>query len=290
MQIKIESAAKVFYDAGMNDNRFIIGLTTFHLENLRLSLLKLNEISDRIFLIIHNDNPNVTLSHERVRKYGYDADCIILNESVNQGQYQSRINILKKVDELKRPEPWFIFVDDDDLLIDLTPPDDANISALQQDMIFVRTRAIDLLKILEDSKNYLVDDVNITIESPHIGIVGTIFKTMDLIAFNRTLDASVHAMKQIDDSIPYRQPEDVVMWFCFLFWIGRTMGRNPMERVAYRNRANYVANMLDFCPDKYGKPKIPTDKPQEWYDQTMQRYIDAYAAEFPSFGGVDASH
>ncbi|MCL2338702.1 MAG: hypothetical protein FWC51_01975 [Proteobacteria bacterium] len=262
----------------MNDNRFIIGLTTFHVENLRLSLPKLNDYADRIFLIIHNDNPAVVLTPERVRKYGFDGDFIVINESENQGQYKSRIAILRTVDALNRPEHWFIFVDDDDLLIDLTRPDNADISALQQDMIFTRTRLIDFLKILENSKNYVVDGVNITIESPHIGIVGTIFKVADLIAFNRTLTASIDAMRAIDDSVPFRAPEDIVMWFCFVFWLGRITGRNPGERIAYRPIANYAASLLDFAPEKYGRPKIPTDRPQEWYDQTLQRYIDAYLA------------
>jgi hypothetical protein len=255
---------------------FIIGLTTFDLENLRISLPKLNEFADRIFLIIHNDNPEFVLTPERVKKYGFDGELCIINNSTNEGPYKARINIIKKAQELARPEPWFIFADDDDLLLDLTPPDSPSVAALQQNMIFIRRRMIDLLKILENSANYTIDGENITVEAPHIGIVGTIFNTGDLIRFNNTLYPSLDAIRAVDNSFPYRAPEDIVMWFCFMMFLGGSMDSRASGRVHYRNRTNYAAALLDFTPGKYGKDKIPTDKPQEWYDKVMSQYVQAY--------------
>jgi hypothetical protein len=140
-------------------------------------------------------------------------------------------------------------------------------------MVFIKQRLIDLLRVIDNSDNYEIDDTRITAERPHIGIVGTLLRTKIMTQLCALVQPIVPEIHAIDASLNGRQPEDIVMWF-YLQMYARS--KDPNAAPLYSDSVNYIATMLDTAPTKYGKSLIPTNMAQEDYDNVMARYCQVF--------------
>ena len=99
-------------------NKINLVILTYNLENLKLSLPRLNLIDLDYNIIIHNDNPEVTLDESHVECIKDRGPIKLLNESENQGMFMSRIRC---IDYLSDDAKWTMYLDDDDLLFEVDP-------------------------------------------------------------------------------------------------------------------------------------------------------------------------
>ncbi|MBQ2017732.1 MAG: hypothetical protein II208_04385, partial [Alphaproteobacteria bacterium] len=102
--------------------RVIVGLTTYYNENLMISLSGLSRLGKRAILIIHNDNPETKVTKRDVRRMGFGGDVHIINSAHNVGLLRSRLAIIDFISEHKISAEWFVFVNDDDVLLNLDLP------------------------------------------------------------------------------------------------------------------------------------------------------------------------
>jgi hypothetical protein len=254
----------------------IVGLTTYYIEFLRISIPQIAKLRQKIFLIVHNDNTDVRVTARMIRRLGYRGPLCIINTDKNGGPMQARLNILSTIPKLKIKSEWMIFVDDDDLLLNLEIPNVApNNYAIMQNMLLIRKRMIDLLRLMDNPENYIADDEHILLERPHIGIVGTLIRTELCLRMCELTAPLMPQIHEIDDRIGTRTFEDVVMWFYIQALATRL---DPFAEPIYMDRVNYAANQLDFSTRRYGRDIIPTNMPQEYYNNNLAMYMELYGA------------
>ena len=100
----------------------IVGLTTFNHEFLRLSVSGLGRIGKNTLLVIHNDNPCKNLTVRHIRRIGYRGHLHIINAEENRGMLAGRFAILQYIRAKKISAPWFMFANDDDIVLNVSVP------------------------------------------------------------------------------------------------------------------------------------------------------------------------
>jgi hypothetical protein len=231
----------------------IIGLTTLNAEFLRISVPGLGRLKQNIFLIVHNDNPGVRITGAMIRRLGWRGPLHIINAD-GGGTMQARLDILNAIPKLKIRSDWMMFADDNGMVIDAdVPAVNENNYAVMQNMVFVKRRLLDLLKLMDDPKNYTVDDSNITIERPHIGIKGTLLRTDMMANLARLILPLTPALRGIDAA-----SADAAMWSWLQIYARRA---NPNAGPIYMDKANYIA----VAPDFSSRPSAPRDKDLQIY-------------------------
>ena len=140
----------------------IIGLTTFNHEFLRLSVSGLRRFSKKITLVIHNDNPCVRLTRRMVRKLGFRGRLHIINSKDNMGLFYSRVAILNYIQDNKISGEWFMFANDDDVVLNTNIPDVAEQNfAIIGNSVVIKSRLLDVLRIMCDADNCVVDGIDV---------------------------------------------------------------------------------------------------------------------------------
>ena len=255
-------------------NYIIIGLTTFDTEFLRISVPAVSKLKKKVYLVIHNDNPDTKLTAYQIRKLGYHGPLHIINTSKNFGPLESRVNILFAIKDLKITSDWMVFIDDDDIITNVDIPSvQSNNFAVMQNMAIIKRRLLDLFKIMDNSKNYSIDDDNIIIERPHIGIAGTLVRTDIMINLAKIIDKLIDKIHEIDDSLGYRAPDDSMLWAYLNMY---TKHLNPASAPIYMDRVNYIATSFDSVTHKYGKRLLPPDNPEKYFEGAMRRYCKLF--------------
>lgn len=248
----------------------IIGLTTFYNEFLRISVPGVAKLNQKIYLIIHNDNPNTTVTEKQIRKMGYHGPLHIINTNKNVGPLKSRLTVLSAIPDLKIKSDWMVFVDDDDILTNVDIPTvGPNTFAIMQNKTVIKRRLIDLLKIMDDPKNYIVDDNNIVIDRPNVGIAGNLIRTDIMISLGKLVDIILDKVYQVDDSLGYRAPDDAMLW-AFLTIYAKYL--NPAAAPIYMDRVNYIAISLDSASQKYGTHVFPPNNAGGHFESALRRY------------------
>ena len=248
----------------------IVGLTTYHLENLAISISGLSQISERFTLIIYNDNPDKTVTADMVREYGYMGPLHIINGANNIGLMRARLAILDMVNARKKVPEWIVFVDDDDILLNVKVPDvSRNNFAVIQNMVVLRTRLRDVLRVIRDSSDYSIDDENVCLIRPHIGLSGTLIRTESAIRMGAVLRDVSDGISEIDTSLSFRAPTDLMMWSA-LNIVSRydNDGATPI----YMDTINYLATDLDSAPTKYGLPIAPAKNAEAQIRAALSKY------------------
>ena len=231
----------------------VIGLTTYNIERLELSIPALGRLSEKFMLIIHNDNPAIKLKHRYIRKLGYRGKLIIINTDFNIGLLASRCKILKFIKDKQLTDTWTIFVDDDDILLDATIPQvGQNTFAVIQNAAIIRTRLTDVLQVAKHG-TYNIDNINTFIAQPHISVTGTMIKTPYLIQWFDIIQKYTNDISDIEESISFRLPVDLIMWSGV-----NIIATNTGMSSIYMDRVNYAISDLDTAKIKYGKQVAPT--------------------------------
>lgn len=257
-----------------NKSRIIVGLTTYYNENLMISMSGMARFGKHVTLIIHNDNPETKITRRKIRRMGYKGKLYIINSEHNVGLRNARLNIIDFLQQHKISADWFIFADDDDVLLNVDVPSvGKNHFAIIQNMAVIRTRLIDVLRVIKDKNNFLIDNENIYLVRPHVGLAGTLVRTESVLKMADILHKIHQQISDIDESINFRPPVDVMMW-SVLNIVARH--NNPDATPIYMDTTNYIATDIDTAPTKYGIPIQPAKNVQKQIMTVIAKY-DAVA-------------
>lgn len=257
-------------------SRIIVGLTTFYNENLMISLSGLARLGKRAILVIHNDNPQTKVTKRDVRCMGYDGDVHIINSGYNIGLLRARLAIIDYVKKHRINSDWFVFANDDDVLLNLDIPNvGQNHFAIIQNMAVVRTRLIDVLRIMKNPDNFTIDEENIYLVRPHIGIIGTLVRMDYIFKMADILQSASEAISDIDESLGFRPPVDMMMWSAL-----NIIARNDNDTISpiYMDTVNYVAMDIDNVTTKYGMLIQPEKNPHQQIMSAIAKYDTAIHA------------
>lgn len=235
----------------------VVGITTVYHECLGISVPGVSKLGRNVILVIYNDNPDVKLTRRQVRKYGYRGKLFIVNGVEKQGQLRARLEILNAVQRYGIKAEWIVFTDDDDILLSADVPHVAdNNFAILQNMVVLRTRLVDVLRVLRDSTNYKVDNENVYLIRPHMGLAGTLVRINTALQMGDVLYRCMDKIWEIDASLGMRPPVDMMMWSA-LNIVARA--KNDFAAPIYMDKVNYIAVDLDTAREKYGM-RLPTGK------------------------------
>lgn len=256
--------------------RIIVGLTTFYDEYLGVSIPGLAQIKEKFILIIYNDNPDVRITKQQIRKLGYRGRLFIINGTHNVGQLRARLAILDFVRKRRLKSDWFVFVDDDDILTNLNIPKvSANNFAIIQNMAVIRTRLIDVLRVVRNNTNYTIDNENVYLVRPHVGLAGTLARFTTIMRLGEILTNALQDLSDVDESLSFRPPVDMMMWSA-LNIIARY--DNDCATPIYMDTINYIASDIDTCPVKYGMKLQPAKNATQQIQRAIARYDAAVRA------------
>ena len=249
---------------------FIVAITTFYDEYLGISVPGLGRINRKFTLVIYNDNPDVKVKKKQIRKLGYRGKLYIINGTHNLGQMRARLAILGFVRKQKLTADWIIFVDDDDILTNLSIPCvSQNNFAIIQNMAVIRSRLIDVLRIARNSDKCAIDNENIYMVRPHVGLAGTLVRYSVMMRMADTLNAALQSISDIDESLSFRPPVDMMMWSA-LNIVARH--DNDCATPIYMDTINYVATDIDTATTKYGMQIQPSKNPTQQISRAIARY------------------
>lgn len=225
------------------NRNIIIGLTTFNHEFLQISVTGLARVSKNVTLIIHNDNPCRKLTHRQIRRMGFRGRTHIINTDENVGQIRARVAILDYIRTNKLDSAWFMFANDDDVILNLDAPCiDDNIFAVMGNAVTVGGRLLDVLRIMVNPHDYTPDGVDTVLLSPHISMAGTFVRTKYMLEFGNLLSAKMPELLEIISDVPFVLPSDVIMWHMFLEYMRIIY---PTMSPIYMNQTNYLMTKLN---------------------------------------------
>lgn len=251
-------------------SRIIVGMTTYYNEYLGISVPGLAHIDTRFTLVIHNDNPDTRVTRRHIRKLGYHGKLHIINTKHNVGLLRARLAILEYIRKQKITSDWIVFVDDDDILTNLNLPDVSdNNFAIIQNMPIIRTRLIDVLRVAKNPANYTVDNENICMVRPHVGMAGTLVRLPIAMRMYDVLCECIESISDIDETLSFRPPVDMTMWSAL-----NIIARHDNERATpiYMDTVNYIATDIDTAQTKYGMKIQPGHNPEQQIRRAIMKY------------------
>lgn len=162
-------------------------ILTYHIDNLVISTKNLNYLPYELNIIIHNDNPDVTLDPE-LSKMGniYRNGAILINEPFNQGMLKSRLRCIPFLD---RTNEFTIFLDDDDILL-----------PVEFESSYSPKQIINISKITKVNElvNYLINNkIPFSTIEERYGVSGNIYNTEYLIEWYGVLCRFMPTIKDI---------------------------------------------------------------------------------------------
>lgn len=257
-------------------HKILVGLTTFYNQYLKISVSGLAQLNRDFLLVIHNDNPETKIKKRDIRKLGYRGPVHIINTAYNKGHLKSRLAIVEWAKSRHQIPDWFVFVDDDDVLVNLDIPRVAdNNFAIIQNMAVIRGRLIDVLRVVDNSSDYTIDNENIYVVRPHVGMAGTLVRGDTMTKFAAKLADIMTAISDIDESLNFRPPVDAMMW-SGLNIFARHLDNNATP--IYMDTVNYIAVDIDSAPEKYGMRIQPAKNPAAQIAHAIARYDAALRA------------
>lgn len=259
-----------------NKSRVIVGLTTYHTENLMVSLSGLARVGQGAVLIIHNDNPSVQITKQQIRQMGFRGKLHIINSQYNVGLLNSRLAILDYIRQQNISAPWFIFTDDDDVVLNLNVPrvQDTHFAVIQN-AISVCRRLVDVLRAIQCPERITTDNENNFLTRPHLGLAGTLVRTSVVLRLGDVLRYAHNAISDITESLTYRAPIDSMMWSGL-----NIVARHDCPDVSpiYMDTTNYIITDIDNVSQKYGMSLFPTKDAQKQIVATITKYDNAIRA------------
>ncbi|MCQ2599265.1 MAG: hypothetical protein MJ187_02695 [Alphaproteobacteria bacterium] len=253
------------------NKKFVVGLTTFNLEMLRISIPALGRLPRNFVLIIYNDNPAVRLQRRTVRKLGYRGDLKIINGVENVGLLGARVEIIRHAQKFAKHAQWIVFVDDDDMLTALGDVPDVAVDnfAIVQSAIVFNHRILDLFCAIENPESCVPDGENVVLVRPHFGFAGTLIRMDTAIGFADALNAIMFDLQKISDSLNFYPPIDAAMW-TMLGTYARSLSATASP--IFMDTQNYISVKIDNSNTKYGLPATPVRSPIECYENAINRY------------------
>ena len=250
--------------------KIIIGLTTFYTEYLNLSVPVLGRWSRRCVLVIHNDNPDVRVSVRKIRKLGFRGRIYVINTAKNIGLLRARMAIVDFVRAKKLRADWIMFADDDDFVTDVSIPNvDKNNFAVIQNMVVLRSRLIDVLRVAKNPNSWVADNENVYVVRPHIGLAGTMIRLSVMFQVVDVLYDVLEHIADINSGLSFRPPTDMMMWSAVNI-IARHY--NSFATPIYMDSVNYIATDIDTATHKYDMPVAPVKNTAQQVGRAIAKY------------------
>lgn len=248
----------------------IVAITTFDLDALRLSVPPLRMFTHRAHLVIHNDNPNARLDKSALKKFGIRGDVHIINANQNRGELESRLAIIDYVRTRNIDADWIVFVNDDDVIINIDAPDvSKNTFAVVQNSTMLSDNITDIFKI---SASWATG-TQYGATAPRFDITGALLRTMFLSEFADFIKPLLPQMYKIANSTRYRVPWGAVMWAGLNTFMRY---RYPQTAPIYMNRTNYVAIKMGRATKKYGRTIPIGAAAQDANTKILRRYNELF--------------
>jgi glycosyltransferase involved in cell wall biosynthesis len=230
---------------------------TYYPENLLVSLSRLRNYRDYPFkLLIHNDNPaeNVTVDYVQGILNRPDVHVFVHNNEKNMAHFNSRMNVIKLMkDNPDIRSKWFIFIDDDDVL--LRPKlIDGYAPVLNQNALVVR-RLREVLSLIRDPDYYPGRSEFMQEEKPKDGCVGIPYDTQTYFEFYDKIQGFLPTLYQIYGSERVMEPDDVILMYMFRIFLEDKLGLSCEEMPEYMARfaQDSYSYALTYLEDRRGR-------------------------------------
>ncbi len=266
-------------------SRVIVGLTTYYNENLMISLSGLSRLGRKLTLIIHNDNPVTKITMRQIRRMGYKGKLHIINSQHNIGLLNSRLAIIEYVKQHRIKTPWFVFADDDDILLNIDIPNVRdNHFAIIQNMIVLRARLIDVFRAIQNPDSIVIDGQDNILVRPHLGMSGTLVRTSQLFELYKVFKIAHKQISDITEGLGFMAPIDMMMWSAL-----NIIARDGVSDASpiYMDTVNYIATDIDNVLTKYGMLVRPTKDAQSKISAAIARCDDAIRAALSASGDTE---
>lgn len=248
----------------------VIAITTYDTDALRISVPPVRRCARDATLIIHNDNPNVEIDRQVIRKLGWRGALHIINSKTNLGEFESRIATLEYIEREKIPCDWIVFVDDDDALIDATVPDVSESTfAIIQNATTISESVTDIFKITPK----WVNGSEYGVTGAHFDITGTFVRYNVAVEFVHFMRSVLPEIAKIAHSFKYRVPAGAIMWTGLKAFM---RAAHPEMSAIYMNRTNYVSIKLGSAPQKYGMRIVPATSAKTFNANVIKKYAEFF--------------
>lgn len=228
--------------ARSKDN-LIVGLTTFNHEFLKISVSGLGRVGKNVTLIIYNDNPCRKLTHRALRRMGFHGRVHVINGNENLGQFGARMSIIEYVQKNNLDSPWFMFANDDDIVLNTSVPNiDENNYAVMGNAVVIAKRVLDVLRVMDNPNDYTIDGADTHLIAPHIAMSGTFIRMAYLREFVEFMSKITSQISDIILELPFAVPVDLFMWHMFVEYMRVT---HPQMSPIYMNQTNYLMTKLN---------------------------------------------
>ena len=248
----------------------IIAITTYDIDALRLSVPAVRRCTRDATLVIHNDNPDIELSRDFVRKLGWRGALHIINSATNVGEFESRIAVLEYIEKENIPCEWVIFVDDDDALIDANVPMVSELTfAIIQNATVISEKITDIFKITPK----WVNGSEYGKTGTHFDIVGTLIRRDIAIEFAHFMRSILPEIIKTAHSFKYRVPVGAVMWAGLNTFVRMV---HPEMSAIYMNQTNYVSIKLGHATQKYKMRTVPATSAKTFNSNVIKKYTEMF--------------
>ena len=229
-------------------------VTTFYLPNLRISLSSIQRYIKqntryKFNLLISNDNPNFTVTNEFVSNLidlSIFKKVVILNTDKNVGCFHNRIKCIKEGYKEFPDCKYFMFVDDDDVV--LNPTFDSDAFGIIHHAV-VTHRLLEVLTLINEPVIDLNND-KIEYEEWKAGCVGNVFNLSLFHQFVTDAEGWFPELYKIYGSERIMEPDDVIIHNMWLVWVGNTYG-NFVEKHEHVDRYSYSLTYLEERMGRY---------------------------------------
>lgn len=226
-----------------NKDNLIVGLTTFNHEFLKISVSGLGRVGKNVTLVIYNDNPCRKLTHRTLRHMGFRGRVHVINGDENLGQFMARMAIIEYVQKNNLDAPWFMFANDDDIVLNtLVPIIDKNNYAVMGNAVIIAKRVLDILRVMENPNDYTIDGIDTQMIAPNVSMSGTFIRTSCLVEYMNFVSKITSQISDIISDIPFMVPVDLFMWNMFVEYMRVS---HPQMSPIYMNQTNYLMTKLN---------------------------------------------
>lgn len=236
---------------------------TYYPENLNISLSRLRNYYDYPFkLLIHNDNPNVTITKERIQNILHrpNVPVFIHNNVKNLKHFYSRMNCIRLMKE--KPEirsRWFLFIDDDDVL--LTPRLLDEYAPVINHNALVVHRLREVLSLIDNPIYYSGRSEFMEEEKPKAGCVGIPYDTETYFEFYDKIQRFLPTLNQIYGSDKIMEPDDCILMYMFRIFLEDKLDMNLDQIAEYigRFQQSEYSYALTLLEDRRGRYEVPAE-------------------------------
>jgi len=240
--------------------RIFIGLTTFDLETLNVSVPMIGKLGRNFTLVIHNDNPEKKLTKRTIRKLGWHGPLYIINTDKNFGEWAARLTILDFIKSKNFKPNWITFLDDGDVLLDANIPTVADENfAIIQNATTLKNNFADFFRI----NRTWVSGTEYGTTGAHFDIRGTWVRAKVLFEYADFIRPLLPRINEIAKELKYRLNVGEILWNGLNIFVRE---KYPFMSAIYMNKTNYIVIHFGRYVTKY-KQRIATDNVRKAFNK-----------------------